>query len=128
MSGIDDILGMATDAGRLARMAEEKRREIPSFPLPAVLCATPEVGDVWEKKKILFVLLLLASPMTLAGARLRPGMRRRIAARLSMAPSVVSRESRKVAFYHAHYPDFKADVGRYYEAILGKMGKVLKKN
>lgn len=128
MNEVDCLIDAAREFDDLRRKAGEAREKVfflPRFLLKEVYQACIRFSEerwkgvvtVWERKKILFILLALLSPMTLMGERLRPGMRDRIARIMKSSPSGISRDSRKILFYYTHYPDFKTDVTDGYEYV-----------
>lgn len=130
MTGIGELLEKVDAAEERRRQAAEARSCVPSLPrsfmrtvYDTCVTAAGNKRGAWERKKILFVLLAVLSPMTLAGERLRPGMRDRMARMMGASPSGISRDARKVKFYYSFYPDFRSDVDCYYDAVRDMIEK-----
>jgi len=126
---VSQMVTLVERADALHRKLVEIRGEFPVYPFDASVgniydACRKEAGDwgerpgTWERKKFIFVALSLMSPLTLAGARLRRGLRGKMARLMGCEPTSVSHDIRDLLFLYRNYPSFRRDVERYREASL----------
>lgn len=78
-----------------------------------------DVSISYNRKKLLFVILCLFAPDTLAGGRLPKGLRMEISKIFpGIRPCTISNEVANLYFFYQHYKDFRNDVESIYESIL----------
>lgn len=78
-------------------------------------------GQVYERQKFLYVVLLLYCPVALIGRKMRGGLREALSDVISVTGYVISNNLRDVRFLYANYKDFSADVEYFYDEIIGKL-------
>lgn len=71
-------------------------------------------------KQFIFVILYLYSPSALGGAKMRRGLREKIADVLGCTRSNVSHDYKNVSFYYVTYRTFRNDVNEFLELYLDK--------
>ena len=77
---------------------------------------------VSNRKKLIFIILYLYSPSTLAGGKMPKNLREDINKALGIhSKSVVSNNFSDVIFLYEHYADFKNDVQQIYVKIVEKL-------
>lgn len=76
--------------------------------------------DLW-RKKFIFVALFFFSPHSLSGAKIRRGLREKIASLLGYSPSNVSHDYQKVYFLYKTYRDFREDLKKVIEYVHTKI-------
>lgn len=82
---------------------------------------TRKLGAI-QRKKFVFIIVLLYSPSTLAGGCLNRGVRDGLAHALKLnAPSAVSRICPDLIFSYQHYRDFRLDVDNKIALMEGKL-------
>lgn len=82
---------------------------------------TRKLGAV-QRKKFVFIIVLLYSPSSLAGGCLNRGVRDELAHALKLnAPSAVSRICSDLIFSYQHYKDFRLDLENKITLIEGKL-------
>lgn len=75
------------------------------------------------RKQFIFIAVWLYSPGSLAGAKLRPGVRRELASVLGLrSPRIVSNELSDLMFYYCTYPDFRSAVDRRLRDVAAALG------
>lgn len=83
-------------------------------------------GNVSQRKKFIFIILYLYSPTTLAGGKMRAGLREKLAEVFPIkAKSVVSNNTNNLVFSYQLYKYFRQDVERIYKEIILRLGKYL---
>lgn len=77
---------------------------------------------VLNRKKLLFIILYLYSPSTLAGGKMPKNLREEINKALGVhSKSVVSNNFSDVMFLYEHYADFKNDVQYIYGKLITRL-------
>lgn len=75
--------------------------------------------SVTQRKKFLFIVLLLFAPSVLAGGRLPNGIRAEIAGVFpDVSPCVISNNIADVSFIYQQYKDFRQDIEYLYNQIV----------
>ena len=83
-------------------------------------------GNVSQGKKFIFIILYLYSPTTLAGGKMRAGLREKLAEVFPIKEkSVVSNNTNNLVFSYQLYKYFRQDVERIYKEIILRLGKYL---
>lgn len=83
-------------------------------------------GNVFQRKKFIFIILYLYSPTTLAGGKMRAGLREKLAEVFPIKEkSVVSNNTNNLVFSYQLYKYFRQDVERIYKEIILRLGKYL---
>lgn len=83
-------------------------------------------GNVSQRKKFIFIILYLYSPTTLAGGKMRAGLREKLAEVFPIKEkSVVSNNTNNLVFSYQLYKYFRQDVERIYKEIILRLGKYL---
>lgn len=83
-------------------------------------------GNVSQRKKFIFIILYLYSPTTLAGGKMRAGLREKLAEVFPIKEkSVVSNNTNNLVFSYQLYKYFSQDVERIYKEIILRLGKYL---
>ena len=86
----------------------------------------PPKGNVSQRKKFIFIILYLYSPTTLAGGKMRAGLREKLAEVFPIKEkSVVSNNTNNLVFSYQLYKYFRQDVERIYKEIILRLGKYL---
>ena len=81
-------------------------------------------GNVSQRKKFIFIILYLYSPTTLAGGKMRAGLREKLAEVFPIKEkSVVSNNTNNLVFSYQLYKYFRQDVERIYKEIILRLGK-----
>lgn len=82
----------------------------------------PRPESVTQRKKFVFIVLFLYSPSTLAGGKMAPGLRDRLADVLGVhAPSVISNDMSNAVFFYQQYKDFRMEVDRVFNKVMKKV-------
>ena len=83
-------------------------------------------GNVSQRKKFIFIILYLYSPTTLAGGKMRAGLREKLAEVFPIKEkSVVSNNTNNLVFSYQLYKYFRQEVERIYKEIILSLGKYL---
>lgn len=83
-------------------------------------------GNVSQRKKFIFIILYLYSPTTLAGGKMRAGLREKLAEVFPIKEkSVVSNNTNNLVFSYQLYKYFRQDIERIYKEIILRLGKYL---
>lgn len=81
-----------------------------------------DMNKPYNRKKLLFVILYLFAPSTLAGGRLPNGLRGELTRIFpDVRPCVISNDISDLFFFYQHYKGFRAEVESIYEYILNKL-------
>lgn len=82
----------------------------------------PCIENVTQRKKFIFIILYLFSPSTLAGGKMKPGLREEIARVLGVnSKSTISDNCADVVFLYQNYDDFCGDIEYLYNEILNRL-------
>lgn len=82
----------------------------------------PNLESVTQRKKFLFIVLLLFAPSVLAGGRLPNGIRAEISGVFpDVSPCVISNNIADVSFIYQQYKDFRQDIEFIYNQVLEKL-------
>lgn len=82
----------------------------------------PNIENVTQRKKFLFIVLFLFAPSVLAGGRVPNGIRSEIAKVFpDVSPCVISNNITDVSFIYQQYKDFRRDIEYLYNQILEKL-------
>lgn len=74
-----------------------------------------------RQRVFIFVVLFLYSPSTLAGQRMRQGLRGEIAAAMGRTGSLVSHYTRDLPFMFNHYRWFRDEAGAVYSEVVKRL-------
>lgn len=78
-----------------------------------------DISKPYNRKKLLFVILYMFSPSTLAGGRLPNGLRVELTRIFpDVRPCVISNDISNLFFFYQHYKDFRIEVEDIYRYIL----------
>lgn len=79
-------------------------------------------GDVTQRKKFIFIILLLYSPSTLAGGRMKNGLRDKLAEVLGVnAQTTISNNRNNLVFSYQLYKYFRQDVDWIYGEMMERI-------
>jgi hypothetical protein len=79
-------------------------------------------GNVSLRKKFLFIVLYLYSPSSLAGGKIRNGLRKKITEVLGLASETTLSDNRNgLVFAYRMYKYFRQDVERIYTEIVNRL-------
>ena len=82
----------------------------------------PDIRSVTQRKKFIFIILYLYSPGTLAGGKMKSGLREEMARTLGVkSVTIVSNNLEDVVFFYRNYKTFSADIGHIYTEILRRL-------
>ena len=82
----------------------------------------PQVESVIQRKKFIFIILYLYSPSTLAGGKMKAGLRDEISKVLGIqSMSTISNNCSDVVFLYQNYSDFSNDIAEIYSHIMNRM-------
>lgn len=77
---------------------------------------------VYERRKFLFVALVLYDPMALVGKRIRQGLRKKLARAMDISDMTqISHSLRNVLFFYDTYRDFSREVDYFYIEISERL-------
>ena len=74
-----------------------------------------------SRRRILFVILFLFSPKTLAGTKMSRGLRAEISKIMGVESSNVSHYHSTILFFYNVYEDFRGDVNRLFAIVYDKL-------
>lgn len=81
------------------------------------------VGNVTQRKKFIFIILFLYSPSTLAGGKMKNGLRNKLGEVLGInAQTVISDNRNSLVFSYQLYKYFRQDVDFIYMEMMKKAG------
>ncbi|MCD7936903.1 MAG: hypothetical protein LUG98_08595 [Tannerellaceae bacterium] len=82
----------------------------------------PRAESILQRKKFILIVLRLYSPATLAGGRMPPGLRNRLAEILQLhTPSSISNHYSELLFYYHNYKEFRREVIHVYATLLRQL-------
>lgn len=81
----------------------------------------PCEGNPAQRKKFIFIILYLYSPLTLVGEKMGTGLRDEIVRATGCTASLISHNCEDAAFLYQHYRDHRKDV----DAIYGEIARRL---
>lgn len=82
----------------------------------------PGVDSVLTRKKFIFIILYLFSPGTLAGGKIKAGLREEMSRVLGIqSKTVISNNLDDIMFLYRNYKDFREDTGHLYTGILERL-------
>lgn len=83
---------------------------------------SPRKESVAQRKKLIFIVLAIYSPSTLAGGKMNDGIRIKIAELFNgCSPSNISHNLSDVTFQYQNYKDFRRDIDYLYSEILSRL-------
>ena len=83
---------------------------------------SPQVESVIQRKKFIFIILYLYSPRTLAGGKMKSGLRDEISKVLGVqSMSTISNNCSDVVFLYQNYSDFSKDIIKIFSAVMERM-------
>lgn len=81
-----------------------------------------KAGNVSQRKKFIFIIILLYSPGTLAGGRMKHGLRNKLAEVLGInARTTISDNRNDLVFSYRMYKYFRQDVDRIYGEMMERI-------
>lgn len=81
-----------------------------------------DTSKPYNRKKLLFVILYMFAPSTLAGGRLPNGLRVELTRIFpDVRPCVISNDISDLFFFYQHYKDFRTEVESVYNYILDRL-------
>lgn len=84
----------------------------------------PDKSNVWARKQFIFIILTLYSPGSLAGKRMKPGLRDKLAEIFRInSRTIISDNCAAVVFYYQQYKDFRIEVDYTYVQMLNRLSK-----
>lgn len=78
-------------------------------------------GNTSNRQKFLFVVLYLYTVGTLAGGKMKEGIRGKLTELMGCTPSLISHNCSNLAFLYAHYSDFKKGVDELMRRVVETM-------
>ncbi|MDR2913683.1 MAG: hypothetical protein LBV74_02425 [Tannerella sp.] len=82
----------------------------------------PDPASPYQRRKFLFIILMLYNPVFFTGEKMLSGLRRDIARCLNIKEeSVISANCSNVYFLYKHYKDFRGDIESIYSKILDRL-------
>lgn len=83
----------------------------------------PNPESVSQRKKFLFIILLIFAPEVLAGGRMPNGIRSELAKLFpKISPYTISHNISDISFLYKHYKDFRQDIEYAFNGIICKLG------
>lgn len=86
-----------------------------AMPLP------PCVDSPTQRKKFIFIILFLYSPSTLAGRKMKVGLRDKIAEVTGCKGSLISHNCEDVTFFYQQYKSYRQDIDYLYTEIVNRL-------
>lgn len=84
----------------------------------------PNPNNPIERKKFLFIILYLYSPSTLAGGKMKVGLRDELAKVTNCTTTLISHNCEDVTFYYNQYKSYRANIDLIYNEILTRLKKI----
>lgn len=81
----------------------------------------PNPNSPIERKKFLFIILYLYSPSTLAGGKMKIGLRDELARVTNCTTTLISHNCEDVTFYYNQYKSYRANIDLIYTEILVRL-------
>ena len=85
------------------------------------LTFSPHVESPTQRKKFIFIILFLYSPTTLAGSKMKVGLRDRLAEVTGCTGSLISHNCEDVAFFYQQYKLHRQDIDFLYIEIVNRL-------
>lgn len=79
------------------------------------------IDSPYQRKKFIFIILFLFSPSTLAGGKMKVGLRDKIAEVTSCTGSLISHNREDVTFFYQQYKSHRQDIDYLYTEILNRL-------
>lgn len=86
-----------------------------------VLALPPCVDSPTQRKKFIFIILFLYSPSTLAGGKMKVGLRDKIAEVTGCTGSLISHNCEDVTFFYQQYKSHRQDIDYLYTEIINRL-------
>ena len=82
----------------------------------------PNPDSVTQRKKFIFIVIYLFSPSTLAGGRMKHGLREEMSRVMDIrSAGIISKDCEDVVFLFRHYKDFSYDIRNIYAEIMSRL-------
>lgn len=81
----------------------------------------PNPDSPHQRKKFIFIILFLYSPSTLAGGKMKVGLRNKIAEVTGCTGSLISHNCGDVTFFYQQYKSHRQDIDYLYTQILNQL-------
>lgn len=85
------------------------------------LALPPCVDSPTQRKKFIFIILFLYSPSTLAGGKMKVGLRDKIAEVTGCTGSLISHNCEDVTFFYQQYKSHRQEIDYLYTEILNRL-------
>lgn len=85
------------------------------------LAFPPFVDSPTQRKKFIFIILFLYSPSTLAGGKMKVGLRDKIAEVTGGTGSLISHNCEDVTLFYQQYKSYRQDIDYLYIEILNRL-------
>lgn len=83
----------------------------------------PRADSPLQRKKFIFIILFLYSPKTLAGDKMRIGLRDKIAEVTGCTRTLISHNCEDVSFFYQQYKCHREDIDFLYVEIMNRLKK-----
>ncbi len=81
----------------------------------------PDVDSPTQRKKFIFIVLFLYSPSTLAGGKMKVGLRNKIAEVTGCTGTLISHNCEDVTFFYQQYKSHRQDIDYLYTEIVNRL-------
>lgn len=85
------------------------------------LSLPPCVDSPTQRRKFIFIVLFLYSPSTLAGGKMKVGLRDKIAEVTGCTGSLISHNCEDVTFFYQQYRSYRQDIDFLYTEIVNRL-------
>lgn len=85
------------------------------------LTLPPCIDSPTQRKKFIFIVLFLYSPSTLAGGKMKVGLRDKISEVTGCTGSLISHNCEDVTFFYQQYKSHRQDIDYLYIEILNRL-------
>lgn len=81
----------------------------------------PDADSPTQRKKFIFIVLFLYSPSTLAGGKMKVGLRNKIAEVTGCTGTLISHNCEDVTFFYQQYKSHRQDIDYLYTEIVNRL-------
>lgn len=81
----------------------------------------PDADSPTQRKKFIFIVLFLYSPSTLAGGKMKVGLRNKIAEVTGCTGTLISHNCEDVTFFYQQYKSHRQDIDYLYTEIVNQL-------
>ena len=85
------------------------------------LALPPCIESPTQRKKFIFIILFLYSPSTLAGGKMKVGLRDKLAEVTNCTVSLISHNCEDVTFFYQQYKSHRQDIDYLYTEIINRL-------